>query len=482
MSGRYAIGETKVRPGIYFHESSANEVEIPGATNGVVAVAFKANWGPLGEIISLSSYNEIAKYFGDDSGSGSNVNILSRIFRGGASIIKAVRVGSGGTKAAITLKDTTSGTAVDAVTLTAKFPGTRALSVTIKDSLSVATLRECIIYSGTTKLTEVSFEKGNAGEVDALVAAINGNADSVVVATKVADGNGLLAAVTNTTFTTAGVSPTITNSDYSAAFTLLEASAWNVLCVDSDDTTIHALVAAFIKRATDSGLMGLAVVGEPTSVAFATRKSHAAAFNDPTMIYVANGFGDDNENSEGWKAAAYAAGYIAYLPCNDSVTHKVISGATKVVGALTNTEIIEALQSGCLVFTVSASGNIWIEQGINTLVVLNSEQDKGWKKIRRAKTRYELIDRTNIATEGIVGNVNNDENGQDTFIAAAKGVVNAMIAEHKLVEGTVTLNPAYTPEGDSAWFVFDVVDLDSMEHIYINYLFHFRQTTGTAEA
>ena len=327
MSGRYAIGETKVRPGVYFHESSENEVEIPGATSGVVAVAFKANWGPLGEVVTVGSYNEIARLFGDDSGSNSNVNILTRIFQGGASEIKAVRVGSGGTKASITLKDTAS-TAVDVVTLTAKYAGTRALSVTIKDSLSIPTMRECIIYSGTTKLTEVTFAKGDAGEVDALVAAINGNADSVVVATKVTAGNGLLAAVTQTAFTTAGVSPTITSTDYSNAFTLLEASAWNVLCVDSDDTSIHALVAAFIKRATDSGLMGMAVVGEPTSVTFATRKSHAAAFNDPTMIYVANGFGNDDENSEGWQAAAHAAGYIAYLPSNDSVTHKVISGAT----------------------------------------------------------------------------------------------------------------------------------------------------------
>ena len=481
MSGRYSIGETKVRPGVYFHESSENEVEIPGATNGIVAVAFKANWGPLGQIVRLTSYNEIAKYFGDDAGSNSNVNILTRIFQGGASEIKAVRVGAGGTQASITLKDTAS-TAADVITLTAKYAGTRALSITIKDSLSVPTMRDCIIYSGTVKLMEVSFAKGSAGEVDALIEAINANADSIVTAAKVAAGNGELAALNQTAFTTAGVSPTITNADYSNAFTLLEASAWNALCVDTDDTTVHALVAAFIKRATDSGLMGVAIVGEPTSVAFSTRKSHAAAFNDPTMIYAANGFGNDDEDSEGWKAAAHAAGYIAYLPCNDSVTHKVITGATKVVGALTNTEIIEALQSGCLVFSMSASGNVWIEQGINTLVTLSSDQDKGWKKIRRTKTRYELIDRINIATENIVGNVGNDDNGRDTFIAAAQGVVNAMIAENKLQEGTVSLNPAYTPEGDSAWFLIDVRDLDSIEHIYISYLFHFSQSSGTAEA
>lgn len=480
MSGRYAIGEIKDRPGVYFHESSEPDVVIPGATNGVVAVAFKANWGPLGEIVSLSSYNEIAAKFGDDSGANSNVNILTRIFEGGASEIKAVRVGSGGTLASITLKDTAS-TAADVITLTAKYAGTRGLTVTIKDSLSVSTQREFIIHSGTVKLMEVSFEKGT-DEINSLIAAINANTESIVTATKVADGNGTLATLSQVAFTTAGVSPTVAASDYSDAFTLLEASAWNVICVDSDDVAIHALLSAFITRATNSGLMGMAVIGEPTSVSFANRKAHAAAFNSQNVVYVANGFGNDTEVSEGWKAAAHAAGYIAYLPSNDSVTHKVITGATKVVGALTNTEVIEALRSGCLVFTMSASGNVWIEQGINTLVTLSSDQDRGWKKIRRTKTRYELIDRINIATENIVGNVSNDDNGRATFIAAANGVINAMIAENKLIDGTVDLNPAYTPEGDSAWFLIDVHDLDSIERIYISYLFHFSEGTAEAEA
>lgn len=119
----------------------------------------------------------------------------------------------------------------------------------------------------------MTFAKGNSGEVDALVAAINANLECVVTAAKLAAGNGVLATATQATFATAGASPTIANADYSAAFDVLEASVWNVLCVDSDATAIHALVKAFINRATDGGLMGIAVVGEPTSVEYATRKS-----------------------------------------------------------------------------------------------------------------------------------------------------------------------------------------------------------------
>lgn len=473
MSGRYSNGETKVRPGIYFRETNGGGADLTGARNGVVAVAFKSNWGPLGEVVTLESPAEITERFGDDSGSDSNVAILNKIFLGGASQIKAIRVGSGGTTASITLKDNAS-SAADVVTLTAKYAGTRALSVTIKDSLSVTTQRECIIYSDTKELMKVTFAKGE-GEVDALVTAINESTASIVTATKVAAGSGVLASLTQTNFTTAGVSPTITNADYDAAFAVLEAATWNVLCVDTNDTAVHALVKAFVNRANDAGLMGVAVVGEPTDVAYATRKTDCAAFNSMNVIYVLNGFKIGDEIYEGFNAAAVVAGLIAYLPANDSPTHKVISGATEIVGPLTNTQVVECLSAGAIVFTASASGSVWIEQGINTLTVLSADQDAGWKKIRRTKTRFELIQRILENTESIIGNVNNDSNGRQTFISIANGVINQMIAEGKLLSGSVYEDPSNPAKGDSAWFVIEVIDLDSIEKVYITYRFQFAE-------
>lgn len=474
MGGRYSNGETKVRPGVYFRETKGGAIELAGVPNGIVAVALQANWGPLGQVVDLESPADIIDLFGDDSGSNSNVGILTDIFLGGASQIKAVRVGTGGTKAAITLKDT-AGTPADVVTLTCKYAGTRALSVTIKDSLAVTTKRECIIYSGTLELSKVLFDKGSAGEVDAIVAAINAAEDCVVTASKVAAGNGTLAAVTQTAFTTAGASPTITSTDYSNALDLLEAETWNVLCVDSNDTSIHALVKTFINRVNDAGLLGIAVVGEPTSVTYATRKSDAAGFNSCNVVYVLNGFKIDETVYEGFKAAALVAGLLAYLPANDSPTHTIIAGATALVGGLTNTQIIECLQNGALVFSTSASGAIWIEQGINTLVTLAANQDAGWKKIRRTKTRFELITRILRNSEGIIGSVNNDSNGRQTFIAIANGVINQMIAEGKLLSGEVVEDTANPAKGDSAWFIISVVDLDSIEKVYLTYQFSFSE-------
>lgn len=472
MSGVYNAGETKERPGLYYRFENGGGNDLASARDGVVAVAIKADWGPLSKAVTLGSIAEIFDNYGEES-DGSNVAVLSKIFAGGASKVKVARVGTGGTAAAIKLKDTAA-TAVDVIALTAKYVGNRSMLISIKDSLADPdNKRECIIYSGTREITKVTFAKGT-GEVDALVAALNENSAAVVTAVKLIDGNGTLAALNQTAFTTPGVSPTVTSTDYADALAVLEAEKWNVLCVDSNDVVVHAIVKSFIKRVNDAGLLGVAVIGEPITVPFATRKGNAAAFNSASIIYCLTGANDSNGVLyDGFNLAAVIAGQVAALPSNDSPTHKPVPGMTSLAEPLTNTMIEECLRSGCLVLSMSASGQVWIEQGINTLVTPSSTQDVGWKKIRRTKTRFELVTRINESTESIIGSVNNDENGRATFIAIANGVGKSMISEGKLVECLITEDASNPAVGDSAWFVIEVLDHDSLERVYTTYRFRF---------
>lgn len=481
MAGIFRKGETKIRPGVYFRHES-NGVSRAAYVGGVVAAVFKANWGPTRQVVTLNSINDIYPNFGNDDGDNSNVKILTDIFSGGASTIKAIRVGgTSGTVSETHLKDTTESTPKDVVLLKAKYPGTLTLSVTVRDSIAYPGQRECLIYTGTREQCKITFESGE-GEIDALIAAINASSDSPVTATKENDGgNGILDAVLQATFETPGKSPEITNADYSDALNVLESDAsWDILCVDSSVTDVHALVATFLERATQSGLLAIAVVGEPVTQPLDTRLANAKAFNSPNIVYVANGFTRGNEEYDGWRAAAVVAGRIASLPTSDSVTHKTISGATSILGPLANGEIETALQSGAVVFSLSRSGNVWIEQGITTLVTLGQNQDAGWKKIRRTRTRYELIQRIDIATENLVGNIANDSNGRATVIAIGQGIINTMIAENKLIAGSIVEDTDNPPTADSAWFVIEVDDLDSMEKIYLAYFFRF-SANGTAD-
>jgi hypothetical protein len=467
MAGVFTIGETKARPGVYTRYENAGGTPLAGAVNGIGAAVIKANWGPLNQLVEIDGANAVASVFG----TALTVDTITEMFAGGCSKVKAVRAGSRGTKASITLKD---GAAANAVTITAKYVGDRAFSVTIRDSLLNSDRRECIIYAGTTEFEKVEFAKGAAGDGEpaALVAAFANSKN--FTAAKVSDGNKVLADVAQSAMA-AGTNPNVTTAEYSTALNILEAGKWNVLCVDTEDTAVHALVQPFIQRIYLAGATPMACVAETKEVEIETRMSHAAAFNDEKMHYVLNPAYDiSGKLYDGYKLAARIGGMIAAVASNTSLTHTVVSGFTSLAEPLTNSQIEKALAKGCIVLAVNASDQIWIESAINTLITPSGNQDAGWKKIRRTKTRFELMDRIIATTDPLIGKVNNDSDGRATFIAAAQGVVNAMIGEKKLLDGgTVYEDPQNPPVGDSAWFIIAVDDIDSIEKSYLVFKFRF---------
>ncbi|GAW27990.1 phage tail sheath subtilisin-like domain-containing protein [Carboxydocella sp. ULO1] len=465
----FQVGETKVRPGVYVRVTNIGEPPEAVVPQGIVAALFRSSWGPLGQVTYLENADAVTANFG----STGTIDTAIEAFRGGCRRVVAYRLGSGGAKAAITLKDTAT-TPANVVTIAAKYEGVRGnnFKVTVRDSLTDTTKRELLLYEGTTLLQTITFTKG-AGEAQALVDAVNASNSPYITATKLADGNGILATVTQQALT-GGQDPTVDGASYSAGLSAIEAIDWNVLAVDSEDPATHVTVQTYIDRVRNEGKRIIAVVSEPTSVQLSTRLANAKAFNDPAIVYVANGFkGSDGVVREGYKAAARVAGMIAAANITESLTHAVVKGATELVGALTNAEIEQAIQSGALVFTLSAQKQVQIEYGINTFVTVTADMDAGWKKIRRVRTRDNLMDRITATWEPLVGKITNSPNGRAILIAAAQGVINKMIAEGALLDGKIYEDPNNPASGDSAWFVVQVDDLDSAEKLYIAFGFEF---------
>ncbi len=463
----FQVGEQKVRPGVYVRVTNIGEPQEAIVPQGVVAALFRASWGPLGEVTYLENANAVIDVFG----STGTADTALEAFRGGCRRVVAYRLGTGGTKALLNLQDSES---ANVVKIEAKYEGVRGndFAVTVRDSLTDATKRELLLYEGTTLRQTITFAKGS-GEPQALVDAVNASNSPYITATKVADGNGILATVTQQSLT-GGQDPTVNGESYSAGLSAIEAIDWNVLAVDSEDPVTHAVVQTYIDRVRNEGKRVLAVVGEPTSVPLATRLANARDFNDPAIIYVANGFkGSDGLTREGYKAAARVAGMVAAAQITESLTHYVVRGATELAGALTNAEIEQAINSGALVFTMSAQKQVHIEYGINTFVTITADMDAGWKKIRRVRTRDNLMDRIAATWDPLVGKINNSPDGRATLIAAAQGIINKMIAEGALLSGTIYEDPNNPPAGDSAWFVVQVDDLDSAEKVYITFAFRF---------
>jgi hypothetical protein len=218
MGAIFRVGEQKVRPGSFIRYENAGSAQSAGATAGVAAAVFKADWGPLGKVVDIESQGQKDKLYGTANGTTNTSDVIDELLKGVARI-KAVRLGAGGTKATLALKDTAA-TPATVVNATAKYPGTKALSVTIKDSIIEATKREFIVYSGTTELQKIVFDK-DSGDVDTLINAWKAAGSDWVDLTKGATGTGILATISGQSLS-GGANPTITNADYTDAFSVLE--------------------------------------------------------------------------------------------------------------------------------------------------------------------------------------------------------------------------------------------------------------------
>lgn len=464
MAGTFILGETKVRPGSYFNIQKKGGNAAAGIMNGVTAIIFKADFGPLNTAVELSAEDGYEQTFG----TGLTTDAIREAIAGGAKTIIACRVGNGGTQGTIDLKDTAK---EDALSITAKYPGDKDFAVTVREKLSDSTLKECIFYTGTTEFEKVEFVSGE-GEAKALVDAL-ASSKNFKAELKEGKESALLEIVSQSAFTK-GTNPQTTTGDYSNAFAQVEPYEFNTICLDTEDTEIHLLLQSFVNRIFDAGSLAQAVVAEKHTVELETRIKHAAAFNDEKMNYVLNARVDEQGTViDGYQTAARIAGMIGAVSSGSSLTHTVVSGFSEILEKLTNTDMISAEKRGCIVLSYNKAKQVWIDNAINTLITPADNQDDGWKKIRRVKTRFELIRRINTTTGDLVGKVDNDTNGRATVISQIQGVGDSMREEGKLVACAVTESSVYRADGDSAWFDIDVIDKDSMEHIYLTFLFRF---------
>ena len=469
MSGFFTIGEKKTRPGIYNRLQNSEYVAPDNIPQGIVIAVVTGNWGELNKAVHVKATDDYSDYVG----SGSGYNALKQIFAGGVTEAVVCRVGTGGTKGSLEIKNTAS-TPVKLATVTAKYPGTRALAVTVKASLTDNTKKIIQISEGTKVLEQFEYTS-SANECAAFTAAL---ADSAYVDVEPEENpSGIVATITQSALT-GGAEPSVTSAAYSTGFDAVEAdtaASLCCICVDSNDTAVHALAVAYVERIYEGGSYPLLVIGEASTTTLVNRMSSVSGYDDEKVHYVLNGWVDaDGTEYTGYLAAARLAGMIAAGASNVSLTHDVIEEATGLNESLTNAQIEAALNAGAIVFSLSRDGSVRIEKAINTFKTVTTEKDAGWKKVRRTKTRFEMMFRIEAATDDLIGDVTNDENGRAAIIAAGQAVLDAMVGEGKIYSGAeFLLDEANPPQTDMAWFIIKADDMDSFEVGYLTYGFRF---------
>ena len=463
-------GELKVRPGVYQRHTNTGFNTPTGALDGICAIPVQASWGPLGKVVANVVKSDLTRTYGYGSyGTGYTVPAAAAMFDGGASTVYTYRLGTGGKNAS---KEVAEG-----LTVTAKYPGTMPISVAVQKKLGDDTTKVFQVYAGTSIVESFEFAADTTAEGANLIAAVANSKyiDAAGTATTVpvlAVASGELSG---------GENPTVTNNDYSDAFSAFESYYYNTIALDVDDTdmALSLLLQSYLENAYKLGKLGIAVVGEKTTVAFATRLAHAKVFDDAKVVYLGGGWKSGTEDKDGVLAICYTAGLIASTSSNQGIVHSVIAGATELCESLTFAQYEAAIASGMLMVSMSSDGSIWYDSGITTLI--NPEeatQDAGWKKIRRVKARFELIDRLDRALAPKVGKVSCNTDGISDIVQTGQRVLDLMVGEGKLASGAKfaedTANPA---NGDSAWFVIQADDIDSLEKIYLQYQFRYSQNS-----
>ena len=353
----YNEGEVKTRPGVYQRHTNSGFNAPVSSQDGFCAIPVQAAWGPLGKVVRNIVASDLTKNYGSGTyGTGHTVPAAAAMFDGGASVVYTYRLGSGGEKAS---KEITSG-----LTATAKYPGTMAVSIAVQEKLGDATVKKFQVYAGNSLVEEFSFAADGKTEGANLIAAaknskyvdVTGAAETVPV---LAVASGALEG---------GVNPTVTNEDYSKAFAAFEPFWYNTITLDVDDPdmTLSLLLASYLANAYKLGKLGIAVVGDKTTVDFETRCAHAKAFNDCKVVYLGGGWMSGTENKDGVMAICYTAGLIAATPSNQGIVHTVINGATELCESLTNAQHVDAINAGMLMVSMSSDGSIWFDSGVNT--------------------------------------------------------------------------------------------------------------------
>lgn len=472
MAIHFDAGEVKWRPGVFQRHTNVGGAPVAGVINGIAAFVANTNWGELGKVITIEQQEDIQKLIGTESAENTTA-LVKELFIGGAKKVEFVRLGNGGTSATLDLNDTTEGTPLKALQLFTKYPTTRGFVITIRPKLGDDTLKEFIVYEDGNQLEKIEFAAGSGEEVDKLLEALKQSAFFMAQKTKDYAGTGDLALLSSAPLT-AGEAPKITNQDYSNAFVLLEAYDWNCIAIDSEANDLQKLLDQYMTRAFNDGKMAFCCIGLPTSMDFEDRLTKAKAYNNKLTVCVIGTWDEDEMKYDGAKAAARIAGMIAQVPSENSLTRALIKGATGCSELLTNSQYERAIQSGALLFSLSADGNVWIEQAITTFTVFNETDDLGWSKIKRGKIRFELMDRASRTADPLVARVRNNSDGRATVLNAWQRLLDSMVAEQKLEQGAkVFEDPDNPAQGDSAWFVFEVDDIDSLEKMYIHYKFRF---------
>ena len=368
----FKINELKERPGVYTRYSNDGESPRVGSSAGVAAALIQANWGPVGDVITL--YPRDVEKLKHIVGDGRGANVIHSLFSGGAAAVQAVRVGNGGEHATAQI-----GGEDGVVKVLTKYPTDRPIGITVRESV-MGDEKDIFVEEGDRRLESYRIQAGG----DEAEKAVQALASSDYLIAK-REKEGLLP--DNETIDLAdGEVPKVTAEDYADAMSIIESANWQVIVADTDDISVSNSLNAFCGRLFNDGARVYTVLPAGDEVPFEQRLQMTKMFNSFYAFLVGHRFNDLTSV----ESAAFVAGESIRGDYRRNLSKKPIPGAYTIPEEekLTKEQYKQAAKAGLITFDYDHRGRVVIDYAINTLQQEDETFDLGWRSLRRLRTRY----------------------------------------------------------------------------------------------
>jgi hypothetical protein len=454
------INNPETRPGAYFNLIAQAIALIGEGEAGTVGLIGRADWGPVDEWVEVTSEAELVSNFGV----GLSIPKLGKqAVRGGAGALRVLRIaGSSVATAELVLDDAVPD---PALTVSALYPGARGNTFSVSVAANPVAGVDLKVFEGATLLETFTSPDGHNDSFAELIHGVSRFIDAVVTGT----ANRVVAAVASTPLAGGDSGATVVAGDYTTAQAQVLGEDIDVLVQDDeDDDAIQDSLAAFAEDARLQGSRFITVIGSAAGDTLNGSITRATSFDNEGIVYVFPGFTDtEGVIYTGQEAAARVAGLIAAAGITKSVTFSPIPDGADVELRLTNSQVSQALGAGILPLVFDGT-SVAVEKGINTLSTITEDKPLAFTRIRTVMTLDAVQDGLEQGLKGLIGQVNNDDDGRATVLGAAQAFLDQLISARALKPGGfVELDPEFEQEADNVFLRVAVQPLDSIEKIFV---------------
>ena len=435
--GTFKLSSPKVRPGAYVVTKNGKQPTASNAPSGIAIIPLIGyDWGPRGEMIHLTDESpDAAKVkFGrsiyDDN---ECMVMLQLMFLNATEVYTYIAGGGEKAKGTITLKSGTGN-------VTAKYPGTLGNKLKV---VSVANPEGGFDVSVVLDGSEVELIEGATKVTDL-------KSDYVDFA-----GEGELAAFASASLTGGTNEDSKVNASVATFLDMAEKIKFNCMALPTSEASLITAAVTKIKYIRNSigWKCGLVVANSAADYENIYNLTNAAEYAGEELTIP--------------QSAAWLAGAIAAAGYTSSLTYKIFTGATGVVGAKTNEEAIQAIKKGEIFFTVSESGDVIVEYDVNSKVTFTQDDPADIMKGRPCRV-YDSFANDLLLTF-VPGRFNNDPTGWTVMEGLGRAILKAYQndgAIQNVDEENDFLVDRGASTGDSVYISCGIQPVDSAEKYY----------------